>query len=69
MPDTDLVSFDTPNDIGDNGRQEIADSIDKLVTDAFVLYTETKNFHWDMKTERRTWFLFEATQGADQTGH
>ena len=21
------------------------------------------------ETERRTWFLFEATQGADQTGH
>ena len=171
VPDTDPASLDTPNDLGDNGRQEVADAVNKLVADAFVLYTKTKNFHWHMtgphfrdyhlmldqqsddifattdplaervrklgkrtvhsmsemikishlkendadyipplqmlrelmrdnksvaaamrqtheiadkhddfataslleeyidKTERRTWFLFEATQGADQTGH
>ena len=46
--DTDPASLATPNDLGDNGRQAIADSGNKLVADAFVLYTKTKNFHWHM---------------------
>ena len=48
VTDTDPASLNTPNDLGDNGRQEIADSVNKLVADAFVLYTKTKNFHWHM---------------------
>ncbi len=48
VPDTDPASLDTPNDLGDNGRQEVADAVNKLVADAFVLYTKTKNFHWHM---------------------
>ncbi len=48
VPDTDPASLNTPNDLGDNGRQEIADSVNTLVADAFVLYTKTKNFHWHM---------------------
>ncbi len=48
VPDTDPASLNTPNDLGDNGRQAIADSVNKLVADAFVLYTKTKNFHWHM---------------------
>ena len=46
--DTDPASLLTPNDLGDNGRQAIADSVNKLVADAFVLYAKTKNFHWHM---------------------
>ena len=48
VPDTDPASLNTPNDLGDNGRQEIADSVNRLVADAFVLYAKTKNFHWHM---------------------
>ena len=46
--DTDPASLATPSDLGDNGRQAIADSVNKLVADAFVLYAKTKNFHWHM---------------------
>ena len=46
--DTDPASLKTPNDLGDNARQEIADSVNKLVADAFALYVKTKNFHWHM---------------------
>ena len=38
----------TPNDLDDKGRQEIAESINPLVADAFALYVKTKNFHWHM---------------------
>ena len=47
-PDTDPQALATPSDLGDNGRQAIADSVNKLVADAFVLYAKTKNFHWHM---------------------
>ena len=46
--DTDPASLDTPHDIGDNARAEIAASVNKLVADAFALYVKTKNFHWHM---------------------
>lgn len=52
VPDTGPASLDTPNDLGDNGRQEVADSVNKLLADAFVLYTKTKNFHWHMTGPR-----------------
>jgi starvation-inducible DNA-binding protein len=42
---TDLA---TPNDLNEKGRQEIAESINPLVADAFALYVKTKNFHWHM---------------------
>jgi starvation-inducible DNA-binding protein len=38
----------TPCDLNDKGRQEIAESINPLVADAFALYVKTKNFHWHM---------------------
>lgn len=46
--DKDPASLNTPTDIGDNGRAEIADAVNKLVADAFALYLKTKNFHWHM---------------------
>ena len=36
----------TPNDL--KGRQEICESINPLVADAFALYVKTKSFHWHM---------------------
>lgn len=48
VPDTNPASLETPNDLGDNRRQDVADSVNKLVADAFVLYVKTKNFHWHM---------------------
>lgn len=38
----------TPNDLDEKGRQEIAESVNPLVADAFALYVKTKNFHWHM---------------------
>ena len=46
--DTSITSLDTPNDLGDNGRAEVAAAVNKLVADAFALYVKTKNFHWHM---------------------
>ena len=46
--DTDPAALDTPNDLGDNARAEIAEAVNKLVADAFALYVKTKNFHWHM---------------------
>jgi starvation-inducible DNA-binding protein len=38
----------TPSDLSEKGRQEIADSLNPLVADAFALYVKTKNFHWHL---------------------
>ena len=38
----------TPSDLDEKGRQEIAESLNPLVADAFALYVKTKNFHWHM---------------------
>jgi starvation-inducible DNA-binding protein len=46
--DTDADALKTPNDLGDNGRQQIAQSVNRIVADAFALYVKTKNFHWHM---------------------
>lgn len=42
------VRLATPNDLDEKGRQEIAESINPLVADAFALYVKAKNFHWHM---------------------
>jgi starvation-inducible DNA-binding protein len=38
----------TPNPLNEKGRQEIADSMNPLVANAFALYVKTKNFHWHL---------------------
>ncbi|GAC1307390.1 MAG: DNA starvation/stationary phase protection protein [Vulcanimicrobiaceae bacterium] len=38
----------TPNDLGPEAAQKIAEAINPLVADAFALYLKTKNFHWHM---------------------
>lgn len=37
-----------PNDLNEKGRQEVANSLNPLVADAFALYVKTKSFHWHM---------------------
>lgn len=49
MADINQVQeLDTPNDLKEKGREKVADSLNKLVADAFALYIKTKNYHWHM---------------------
>lgn len=36
----------TPSDLKQADRQKVADAINAIVADSFVLYFKTKNFHW-----------------------
>src|SRR5215470_17169002 len=36
----------TPTDLGDNARRDIAGALNALLADVFALYLKTKNFHW-----------------------
>src|SRR5215467_4147018 len=36
----------TPTDLGDNARRDIAGALNALLADIFALYLKTKNFHW-----------------------
>lgn len=36
----------TPTDLKSNAVNEVAEALNGLVADAFVLYLKTKNFHW-----------------------
>jgi len=36
----------TQTDLSDNAVPEIAEALNGLVADSYVLYTKTKNFHW-----------------------
>ncbi|GAB3952833.1 DNA starvation/stationary phase protection protein [Spirosoma harenae] len=38
--------LDTPSDLKEKGREKVAESLNRLVADAFALYIKTKNFHW-----------------------
>ena len=40
--------LDTPNDLEETGREKVAESLNRLVADAFALYIKTKNYHWHM---------------------
>ncbi|MBD2754813.1 Dps family protein [Spirosoma validum] len=40
--------LDTPNDLEEKGREKVAESLNRLVADAFALYIKTKNYHWHM---------------------
>jgi starvation-inducible DNA-binding protein len=44
---TERVSvLKTPSDLPNSGTAQIAESLNKLVADAYSLYIKTKNFHW-----------------------
>ena len=36
----------TPTDLGDNARRDIAGALNALLADSFALYLKAKNFHW-----------------------
>ena len=38
--------LETPTDLGDNARRDIAGALNALLADVFALYLKTKNFHW-----------------------
>ena len=46
--DSDPLALVTPSDLAEDDRRKIADKINGLVADAYVLYVKTKNFHWHM---------------------
>ncbi len=37
-----------PNDLGDQGVENISDALRPLLADVFTLFLKTKNFHWHM---------------------
>ena len=43
-----IKALDTPSDLEEKGREKVAESVNRLVADAFALYIKTKNFHWHM---------------------
>lgn len=46
--DTSKSALLTPSDLSNSATQKIANAVNKLLADAFVLYFKTKNFHWHM---------------------
>ncbi len=44
--DTERASLNTPSDLSDEATTLVAERINRLVADAYVLYVKTKNFHW-----------------------
>ncbi|WP_363350783.1 DNA starvation/stationary phase protection protein [Methylocystis echinoides] len=44
--DTERVSLNTPSDLSEEATAVVAERINRLVADAYVLYVKTKNFHW-----------------------
>lgn len=46
--DTDASALRTPTDLPNDAVSAIAESLNRLLADAFTLYLKTKNFHWHM---------------------
>jgi len=44
--DTERASVNTPSDLSPEATATVAERINRLVADAYVLYVKTKNFHW-----------------------
>jgi starvation-inducible DNA-binding protein len=44
--DRRTAPLQTPTDLGDNARRDIAGALNVLLADTFALYMKTKNFHW-----------------------
>lgn len=43
-----IVSLETPTDLGSNSVRDISGALNTLLADMFALYVKTKNFHWHM---------------------
>lgn len=56
----------TPNDLGDQARNEISAVLNPLVADAFALYVKTKNFHWHMSGSHYRDYHLLLDEQADQ---
>lgn len=56
----------TPNDLKENGRQEIITVLNPLVADAFALFVKTKNFHWHMSGSHYRDYHLLLDEHADQ---
>ncbi|PPD44985.1 MAG: DNA starvation/stationary phase protection protein [Methylocystis sp.] len=44
--DTERTALNTPSDLSPEATEVLAERINRLVADAYVLYLKTKNFHW-----------------------
>lgn len=44
--DTERAALNTPSDLSPEATHALAERINRLVADAYVLYVKTKNFHW-----------------------
>ncbi len=46
--DTERAALNTPSDLSAEATAALAENINRLVADAYVLYLKTKNFHWQV---------------------
>jgi starvation-inducible DNA-binding protein len=44
--DTERAALNTPSDLSPEATAALAERINRLVADAYLLYVKTKNFHW-----------------------
>lgn len=44
--DTERAALNTPSDLSPEATMALAERINRLVADAYLLYVKTKNFHW-----------------------
>ncbi len=44
--DTERAALNTPSDLSPEATGTVAERINRLVADAYVLFLKTKNFHW-----------------------
>lgn len=44
--DTERAALNTPSDLSPQATATLADCINRLVADSYILYLKTKNFHW-----------------------
>ncbi|GAB4048535.1 Dps family protein [Spirosoma litoris] len=62
----EIDELDTPSDLKEKGREKVAESINRLVADAFALYVKTKNFHWHMSGKHFRDYHLLLDEHADQ---
>ncbi|QMW02251.1 Dps family protein [Spirosoma foliorum] len=62
----EIDELDTPSDLKEKGREKVAESLNRLVADAFALYVKTKNFHWHMSGKHFRDYHLLLDEHADQ---
>ncbi len=43
-----MAPLNTPSDLEESARKDIAGAMNAILADVFALYLKTKNFHWHM---------------------